>query len=86
MRVAIDRAGRVVVPAQLRRQLGLRPGVQLEATVDRGALIVTPLREQAKLVEEDGRLVAVALDTEATLTQGELLDLVDEVRGWPRRS
>lgn len=79
MRVTIDRAGRIVVPKALRRQLRLEPGTELEATVEGGHLIATPVGPEVVLVEEDGRLVATTSEPGALLSQEELLQLVDEV-------
>jgi AbrB family looped-hinge helix DNA binding protein len=50
MLVKIDRAGRVVVPKQLREELGLSPGVGLELDVVDGHLELSAPYEPAKLV------------------------------------
>jgi AbrB family looped-hinge helix DNA binding protein len=50
MHVSIDKAGRVVVPKQLRDELGLTPDVSLEIDVVDGHLELTPPRKPAKLV------------------------------------
>jgi AbrB family looped-hinge helix DNA binding protein len=41
MKVPIDKAGRVVIPAQLRERLGLEAGTELELTVDDLSLRLT---------------------------------------------
>ena len=84
MRMAIDRAGRLVVPKALREQLWLRPGSELEAWVEDGRLVAEPVRQEATLAEENGRLVAVSTDGQAAMTQDDLLTLIDEGRAWPR--
>lgn len=84
MRVTIDKAGRIVVPKALRDQLRLRPGAELEATVEGGHLVATPVGPEVVLVEENGRLVATTSDSDATMTEEELLRLIDETREWPR--
>lgn len=38
MQTAIDKAGRVVIPAKLRRQAGLLPGTPIAATFENGAV------------------------------------------------
>jgi AbrB family looped-hinge helix DNA binding protein len=58
MRTTIDKAGRLVIPKQLRDQLGLRPG-HVELTADGAALRVVPVHDD-NLVEVDGRLVVPA--------------------------
>ncbi len=58
MRATIDKAGRLVIPKQLRDHLGLQPG-EVEVTADGAALRVEPLTDDA-LEEQDGRLVIPA--------------------------
>lgn len=55
MRTTIDKAGRLVIPKQLRDHVGLRPG-EVEITVEGAGLRVQPLAEES-LDERDGRLV-----------------------------
>jgi len=50
MRVSIDGAGRVVVPKQLRDELGLTPGTPLEIDVVDGHLELSAPHEAAKVV------------------------------------
>jgi len=58
MRTTIDKAGRLVIPKQLRDHLGLRPG-EVEVTADGAALRVEPVASES-LVEESGFLVIPA--------------------------
>ena len=58
MRVTIDKAGRLVIPKQLRDHVGLRPG-EVEITADGAGLRIRPLAEES-LDERDGRLVIPA--------------------------
>jgi AbrB family looped-hinge helix DNA binding protein len=55
MRATIDKAGRLVIPKQLRDHVGLRPG-EVEVTADGAGLRVEPLAGDA-LEERGGRLV-----------------------------
>lgn len=55
MRAAIDKAGRVVIPKQLRDRVGLRPG-EVEVTAEGTWLRIEPLATEF-LEERDGRLV-----------------------------
>ena len=59
MRVTIDKAGRLVIPKQLRDEVGLRPG-EVEVSVHGTGLRVEPLAGDDVLVERDGRLVIPA--------------------------
>jgi AbrB family looped-hinge helix DNA binding protein len=58
IRATIDKAGRLVIPKQLRDHVGLRPG-EVEVTVDGAGLRLEPLAGDA-LEERDGRLVIPA--------------------------
>jgi AbrB family looped-hinge helix DNA binding protein len=51
MQVAIDRAGRVVIPKPLRDQLGFSAGTPLEADVVDGHLELSAPHEPLKLVD-----------------------------------
>jgi AbrB family looped-hinge helix DNA binding protein len=62
MRATIDKAGRLVIPKQLRDHLGLRPG-EVEVTADGAALRVEPVADDS-LEERDGRLVIPACGIE----------------------
>ena len=84
MRVTIDKAGRLVIPIQLRRQLGVTAGAKLEATAEGGRLVIEPTEHAVTLVEEEGLLVAAFPDPEAQLTDSDVLQAIDEQRRWPR--
>jgi AbrB family looped-hinge helix DNA binding protein len=62
MRATIDKAGRLVIPKQLRDHLGLRPG-EVEVSAEGTALRVEPLAGES-LAERDGRLVIPAAGAE----------------------
>jgi AbrB family looped-hinge helix DNA binding protein len=51
MHVAIDSAGRIVVPKQIRDELGLAPGTALEIDVIDGHLELTATHTPTKLVQ-----------------------------------
>lgn len=84
MRITIDKAGRVVIPKQLRRQLGVAAGAALEATAEGGRLVIEPLANEVTLVAEEGLLVGASLSPESQLTDSDVLQAIDEQRRWPR--
>lgn len=76
MRATIDKAGRLVIPRQLRDSIGLRPGeVEVEVVGD-GLLIRVVAGDD--LVEEDGLLMVPR--SGAVVTNDEVLRLRDAVR------
>jgi AbrB family looped-hinge helix DNA binding protein len=64
MRATIDKAGRLVIPKQLRDHLGLQPG-EVEVTADGAGLRVEALADDS-LEERDGLLVIPAAGVEIT--------------------
>jgi AbrB family looped-hinge helix DNA binding protein len=61
MRATIDKAGRLVIPKELRDSIGLVPG-EVEVTPDGAGLHIEPLADD-QLQDEDGLLVIPAADT-----------------------
>lgn len=55
MRTTIDKAGRLVIPKELRDRVGLQPG-EVDVHVDGAGLRVEAVAGHA-LVERDGRLI-----------------------------
>jgi len=77
MRTTIDRAGRLVIPKELRDRIGLGPG-PVELTADGAAIRIEPVTDDV-LVEDEGRLVIPA--TGAAVDD----DLVRALRDADRR-
>ena len=77
METTIDSAGRIVVPKALREALGLDPGTVLDVSGYGTGLTLVPRGRTARLVEEDGRLVA---DGDRTITDEDVFALIDAGR------
>jgi AbrB family looped-hinge helix DNA binding protein len=60
MEAVIDQAGRVVLPKPIRDALGLLPGTKVDITLYGAGAQILPAGRTARLVEEDGALVADA--------------------------
>ena len=65
MKTTIDDAGRLVIPKDIRRESGIKPGMPLEVRWEKGAIAITPAPLPVKL-EWKGRLL-VAVPAEGTL-------------------
>jgi AbrB family looped-hinge helix DNA binding protein len=50
MKTRVSTKGQVVLPSPIRRNLGLRPGDPLEATVEEGRIVLTPGRARSRRV------------------------------------
>ncbi len=50
METRVSTKGQVVLPSPIRRNLGLRPGDPLKATVEEGRIVLTPGRTRPKRV------------------------------------
>lgn len=55
--VAIDAAGRLVIPKPLRKRLNLVPGSRLHLFEEDGRLVLAPGRPEPRLLERDGFLL-----------------------------
>lgn len=78
MQVSIDRAGRVVVPKQIREELGFSPDRPLEAEVVDGRLELSTCHEPAKIVEGPNGPVVAATGT--PITDEEIRRTLEAVR------
>jgi len=43
MKTSMDRAGRLVIPQEIRRKSGIKPGMPLEVRWETGAIAITPV-------------------------------------------
>lgn len=68
MKTTIDPAGRLVIPKEIRREAGLRPGMLLDVRLREGRIEIEPAPLPVKLVRKGKLLVAVAAKDVPTLT------------------
>jgi bifunctional DNA-binding transcriptional regulator/antitoxin component of YhaV-PrlF toxin-antitoxin module len=54
MKLKIDKFGRVVFPKALRRRLGVKPEIELEAVEEPDGVLVRPVKQQPSMVLVDG--------------------------------
>lgn len=77
MEVTIDAVGRVLIPKVLRDRLGLTAGSRVEISRYGAALQLIPHGRTARLVEEDGVLVA---KSSTSISDADVFALIDEDR------
>jgi len=77
MRTTIDAAGRIVVPKQLRGALGLGPGATVDISRYGEGLHIVASGRTARLVKEDGVLVATG---ETMIDNDDVFALIDSGR------
>jgi AbrB family looped-hinge helix DNA binding protein len=85
MRTTIDAAGRVGIPASLRKKAGFRPGAELEIFVDDLALRIERVARRPHLIRAGSRLVACPQANAAVLPFVDITALIEEERGRRRR-
>lgn len=59
MKTTIDHAGRLVIPKDIRRESGIKPGMPLEVRWEKGTIAITPAPLPVKLERKGRLLVAV---------------------------
>ena len=80
MRIAIDAAGRLVVPKALRAELGIRGPAELEGEARDGVIELTVADVAARVEERDGIPVIAVDEPVAPLTEDDVRAAIDRVR------
>jgi AbrB family looped-hinge helix DNA binding protein len=80
MRIAIDAAGRLVVPKALRDDLGIRGPTELEAQARDGVIELAVADVEARVEDRGGVPVLVADEPRAPLTSDDVRAAIDRVR------
>ncbi len=58
MKTTIDQAGRLVIPKDIRREAGIKPGMPLDVRWENGGIAITPAPLPVKLQRKGRLLVA----------------------------
>jgi AbrB family looped-hinge helix DNA binding protein len=77
MEATIDQAGRVLLPKPLRDALGLLPGTKVDVSRYGAGLQLIPAGRTARIIEEDGALVATG---ETQIDDDIVFNLIDASR------
>ena len=80
MRVAIDGAGRIVVPKAMRDRLGVVGPSELELEEGDGRLVLSAVPSEVTLLDQDGHLVAQRGPDVAPIDWEVVRDLVERQR------
>jgi AbrB family looped-hinge helix DNA binding protein len=84
MATTIDKAGRVVIPAEIRAKAGLRPGMELDVVLDDVSIRLIPRVAGPELVRVGQRWVARPVVPAEERSHIDLGALIDEERSrWP---
>ncbi|MBS1259206.1 MAG: hypothetical protein MAG551_02273 [Candidatus Scalindua arabica] len=57
MKTTLDRSGRIVIPKEVRDDLGLKPGTVLQIEEVKQEILLKPVYEEPQVVVKDGVLV-----------------------------
>lgn len=77
MKLIMDKAGRLVIPKPLREALGLGDGGEVDVSLYGQGLQVIPGGRSARLVTEDGQLVA---ESNIAVTDEMIFGLINSIR------
>jgi AbrB family looped-hinge helix DNA binding protein len=80
MKTTIDKAGRMVIPAEIRQRAGLAPGTELEVELDETGIRLTRAVPGPELVRVGRRLVARPTAPLESLPVVDLAAWIDEER------
>lgn len=84
MVVTIDKAGRVVIPSEARKRLGLAAGTELELVIEGFSIRLARAVPGPEVVQEKGRLVARPRVPEGERPEIDPARWVEEERDrWP---
>lgn len=73
MQTTIDSAGRLIIPKEIRKEAGLKPGMALEVTLHDGRIEIAPAPQRVRLVKK-GRLLVAQPEAEVPFLDEKTVD------------
>jgi antitoxin PrlF len=84
MTTTIDKAGRIIIPAEVRKRLGLAAGAELEMVIEGFSIRLVRAVDGPQLIRRGKRLVARPQAAEGERTEIDVARLIEEERDrWP---
>lgn len=82
--ITIDESGRVLIPKQVREQLGIKTEAQLSLEIKEGRIILQPISKEAETYYEQGILVVKTerIDNLETIVDELREERVNELTSW----
>jgi len=68
MKTSMDRAGRLLIPKEIRRKSGIKPGMPLKVRWENGTIAITPALSSVKLQRKGRLVVAIRLKNGPSLS------------------
>ena len=80
----IDESGRVLIPKQVREQLGIKTEAQLSLEIKEGRIILQPIPKEAEIYYEQGILVVKTerIDNLETIIEELREERINESASW----
>ena len=75
--IPMDHAGRIVLPRDVRQELGIKPGDALKVSIHGSSVTLTPTKEPAGFVRE-GQALVFSTSGEGTLSQETVRRILEE--------
>ncbi len=85
MKSAMDSAGRVLIPSELRRRASLSPGSELDVSWEDGRIVLEPRPLEVKLVKRGRFVVAEAQENVPPMPAEAVDSVIAELRSKARK-
>jgi AbrB family looped-hinge helix DNA binding protein len=84
MNVTIDKAGRLVVPKEIRDRMGLQAGDELEIEEFNGKIEISKPNRDRELIENEHGILTFAPDpSRPSITPEQAREQLERAREWP---